>query len=51
MNLFVINAMSKGTTLGQTYAGVTPFLVSDLVRTAILVAFPTITLFLVRWLY
>ena len=34
-----------------TYAGVTPFLVSDLVRTVILVAFPSISLFLVRWLY
>jgi C4-dicarboxylate transporter DctM subunit len=51
MNLFVINSMSKGTTLGQTYRGVTPFLVSDLVRTVILVAFPSISLFLVQWLY
>lgn len=51
MNLFVINSMSKGTPLAQTFAGVTPFLVSDLVRTVILVAFPSISLFLVRWLY
>jgi C4-dicarboxylate transporter DctM subunit len=51
MNLFVINSMSKGTTMGQTFAGVTPFLVSDLVRTIILVAFPSISLFLVQWLY
>ena len=51
MNLFVINSMSKGTTMGQTFAGVTPFLVSDLVRTVILVAFPPISLFLVQWLY
>ena len=51
MNLFVINSMSKGTTLGQTFAGVTPFLISDLVRTIILVAFPSISLFLVQLLY
>jgi C4-dicarboxylate transporter DctM subunit len=51
MNLFVINSMSKGTTLGQTYAGVLPFLVSDFARTALLVAFPAISLFLVQWLY
>ena len=51
MNLFVINSMAKGTRLSETYAGVTPFLVSDLVRTVLLVAFPAITLFLVRWLY
>jgi tripartite ATP-independent transporter DctM subunit len=51
MNLFVINSMSKGTTLGQTYAGVMPFLVSDFVRTALLVAFPVISLFLVQAMF
>ncbi len=51
MNLFVINSMSKGTTLGQTYSGVLPFLVSDVIRTVILVAFPSISLFLVQWLF
>ena len=51
MNLFVINSMSKGTSLGQTYAGVLPFVASDVIRTVILVAFPSITLFLVHWLY
>jgi tripartite ATP-independent transporter DctM subunit len=51
MNLFVINSMSKGTSIGQTFLGVTPFLISDLVRTVILVAFPSISLFLVQWLY
>jgi C4-dicarboxylate transporter DctM subunit len=51
MNLFVINAMSKGTPLSQTYRGVLPFVVSDVVRTTVLVVFPVITLFLVRWLY
>jgi TRAP-type C4-dicarboxylate transport system permease large subunit len=51
MNLFVINSMSKGTTLGQTFAGVTPFLIADFARTVILVAFPAISLFLVQLLY
>ena len=51
MNLFVINSMSKGTSIGQTFLGVTPFLMSDLVRTVILVVFPSISLFLVQWLY
>ncbi len=51
MNLFVINSMSKGTSLGQTYAGVLPFVLSDFVRTGILVAFPSISLFLVHWLF
>lgn len=51
MNLFVINSMSKETSLLDTFKGVTPFLISDLVRTVILVLFPSITLFLMRWLY
>jgi C4-dicarboxylate transporter DctM subunit len=51
MNLFVINALAKGTSLGQTYRGVLPFVATDVVRTTILVAFPGITLFLVRLLY
>jgi len=48
MNLFVINSMAKDTPITQTYRGVTPFVVSDLVRTAILAAFPAITLFALR---
>ena len=48
MNLFVINSMAKDTPITQTYRGVTPFVVSDLVRTAILAAFPVITLVALR---
>lgn len=45
MNLFVINNMARSVPIVQTYRGVTPFVISDLVRTAILAAFPSITLF------
>jgi C4-dicarboxylate transporter DctM subunit len=51
MNLFVINSMAKDTPIVQTYRGVTPFVISDLVRTTILVIFPAISLFMLRWLY
>ncbi len=51
MNLFVINSMAVNVPLTQTFKGVTPFILSDMVRVTILVAFPTISLFLVRWLY
>ena len=51
LNLFVINAMAKDVPIGQTYKGILPFVVSDLIRIALLVAFPGITLALVRWLY
>lgn len=51
MNLFIINSMSPQTRLSETYRGVWPFVASDIVRTAILVAFPPITLWLVWLLY
>jgi C4-dicarboxylate transporter, DctM subunit len=51
MNLFIINAMARDTKLSETYRGVMPFVASDIIRTAILVAFPSITLWLVWLLY
>lgn len=47
MNLFIINAMDRETPMIETYKAVTFFVASDLVRVAILVAFPAITLFLI----
>ncbi len=47
MNLFVINAMDRDTPITRTYRAVLYYVGSDLVRVAILVAFPAITLFLV----
>ena len=46
MNLFVINAMDRETPMLETYKAVVYFVASDLVRVAILVLFPSITLFL-----
>jgi len=48
MNLFVINSMAKDVPITQTYRAVMPFVASDVIRTAILVAFPSITLFVLR---
>ncbi len=48
MNLFVINSLAKDVPITQTYRAILPFVVSDFVRTAILVAFPGITLFVLR---
>ena len=49
MNLFIINAMDRKTPMIETYKAVILFVASDLVRVALLVAFPAITLFLVQW--
>ena len=46
MNLFIINAMEKTTPMSETYKAVMYFVASDIVRVIILVAFPSITLFL-----
>jgi tripartite ATP-independent transporter DctM subunit len=51
MNLFVINSMDRQTPILATYRGVTPFVISDLLRTTILLLFPAISLFMLRWLY
>ncbi len=51
MNLFVINAMDRHTRIIETYKYVLPFVMSDVIRTIILVAFPGITLYLVRAFY
>ena len=51
MNRFVINSMDRKTRMIETYKAVLPFVASDIVRVAILVAFPGITLVLLRALY
>ena len=44
MNLFVISAMDRDTPVSATYRAVLYFVTSDLLRVALLVAFPAITL-------
>ena len=47
MNLFIINTMDRKTPIMDTYRAVTFFVASDVIRVAVLVAFPAITLFLI----
>ena len=47
LNLFIINAMSKTASISETYRGALPFVLTDIIRVAILAAFPAITLWLV----
>ncbi|SEW16304.1 TRAP transporter, DctM subunit [Aliiroseovarius sediminilitoris] len=47
MNLFIINSMARDIPMSATYRGVAPFVLSDLIRVVVLVAFPGITLWLV----
>jgi C4-dicarboxylate transporter, DctM subunit len=48
MNVFVINSFAKDVPMMESYKGVLPFLATDFIRIAILIAFPGITLALVR---
>lgn len=48
MNLFVINSLARDVPISHTYRAILPFVTSDLIRTAVLVAFPSLTLFVLR---
>jgi len=50
MNVFIINALSRDIPLIDSFRGVLPFFVSDVLRIVLLAAFPAITLGLVRLL-
>jgi TRAP-type C4-dicarboxylate transport system permease large subunit len=50
LNVFVINSIARDVPITQTYGGVLPFLVSDILRLVICAAFPGLSLALVRWL-
>jgi len=49
MNVFVINRLAGDVPMSATFRGVTPFLISDAIRVAILVAFPVLTYGVVGW--
>ncbi len=48
LNVFVVSSLAREVPIAQTYRGVLPFLATDLVRLALLVAFPALSLWLVR---
>lgn len=47
LNVYVVNGMAKDVPLSESYRGITPFLISDIVRTLLLLFFPGISLYLV----
>ncbi len=50
LNVFVINSMAPEVPMSESFRGVMPFLASDFIRVLILIAFPVITLGLLRLL-
>ena len=49
LNVYVVNGMAKDVPIGESYRGVMPFLVSDVLRTTLLLFVPGITLWLVKF--
>ncbi|HEV7372977.1 TRAP transporter large permease [Arenibaculum sp.] len=50
MNVFVINALARDVPMSETFKGVLPFFLVEIIRVALLVVFPGIVLFLPRLL-
>lgn len=48
LNVFVVSSLAREVPIARTYRGVLPFLATDLVRLGLLVAFPALSLWLVR---
>ncbi len=49
LNVYVVNNLAKDVPIAESYRGVMPFLVSDTIRTIVLLLFPGISLWLVRY--
>jgi C4-dicarboxylate transporter, DctM subunit len=50
LNVYVVNGMARGVPIAESYRGVMPFLVSDTLRTLLLLFFPAISLWLVTYM-
>lgn len=50
LNVYVVNGMAKDIPLSESYKGVMPFLISDTLRTLLLLFFPGISLYLIQFL-
>jgi len=49
LNVYVVNSMAKDVPIAESYRGVMPFLISDVLRTALLMFFPGISLFILKY--
>ena len=51
LNVFIINKMAKDVPIIDTFKGVVPFLLSDIIRIILLFSFPSITLIMLWAFY
>ena len=50
LNVYIVNGLARDVPMGETYRGVMPFLVSDVLRTMLFLFFPIIPLWLVGFI-
>ena len=50
LNVYVVNSMAKDVPIAESYKGVMPFLISDVFRTLLLLFFPGVSLWLVKYI-
>jgi tripartite ATP-independent transporter DctM subunit len=50
LNVFIINSLTPDVPMRETFKGVVPFFISEIVRVTLLVAFPVISLALPHWI-
>ena len=48
LNVYVINSLARDVPMSETYRGVVPFLISDVLRVTLLIVFPILSLWLVH---
>ncbi len=49
LNVYVVNGMAEGVPIAESYRGVLPFLASDALRMALVLVFPPVALWLVKY--
>ncbi len=49
LNVYVVNGLARDVPIAESYRGVLPFLASDVLRTLLLLFFPAVSLWLVRY--
>jgi C4-dicarboxylate transporter DctM subunit len=50
LNVYVVNSLAKDIPIAESYRGVMPFLVSDVFRTLLLLFFPSVSLWILRFI-
>jgi len=48
LNVYIVNSLAKDVPIAESYRGVVPFLISDTLRTTLLLVFPSLSLWLVK---